>query len=93
MPATTVVVTCECGCPTIGLAVGGRVLEDKWKNGVYLAQFEGTTPEGVYVEVLIFASQGQLVELEVCKIMGGEEKCSLPLLDALTLRPSQMKRR
>ena len=60
----SVIGNCDCGCPTIDLAVSGKAATPG-SGSTILADFQGTTPEGVYVGVLVHAREGLLSELEV----------------------------
>jgi len=73
---------CTCGCPTIDLAVGES---DHTTIGAshILADFEGITPEGVDVGVLLRARQGQLSELEVFSLLEVEGSYGYPTIESL----------
>jgi hypothetical protein len=78
----TVVGRCTCGCPSIDLAVGD---EEQRKTGPsnLLADFEGTTSEGVEVGVILHAREGQISELEVYSIPGVKSPFGLPSIESL----------
>ena len=59
-----VVSRCACGCPTIDLAVGDEQ-EHAMGPSTVLADAIGYSPEGVKVDVILHAREGQLSELEV----------------------------
>lgn len=73
---------CTCGCPTIDLAVGESQARKTGPSRL-LADFEGKTPEGVEVGVILHAREGQLSELEVYAIPNVEGSFSLPSIESL----------
>jgi len=58
-----VISRCACGCPTIDLAVGEKH-ERTSGSSTILADAVGYSPEGVKVDVILHARDGQLSELE-----------------------------
>jgi hypothetical protein len=82
IPHVTVVSRCKCGCPTIDLAVDGI---QKLGASELIADFEGRSPEGIYVGVILHAREGQLAELEVYPI--DEVKGPFTLPSPSTLLP------
>lgn len=78
-----VVGRCTCGCPTIDLALGDSQERIVGASHV-LAEFEGTTAEGVEVGVILHARKGQLSELEVFSMYDDSETpFGLPRIDSL----------
>ena len=85
VPDVSVVGVCECGCPTIDLAVKGKSFDDRWKGGnLILSNYLGTSPEGASIGVMLHACRGLLAELEVFKFVDDKQKISLPPPDTLT---------
>jgi hypothetical protein len=78
-----VVARCTCGCPTLDLA-----LDDKKFRAVggseILADASGHSPEGVPVNVLLHARQGELSELEVISC-DGTKTFSMPIPEMLSM--------
>ena len=58
-----VVSRCACGCPTIDLAISDKQ-ERTTGPSTILADAVGYSPEGVKVDVILHAREGQLSELE-----------------------------
>jgi hypothetical protein len=81
LDTVSVVSRCHCGCPTIDLAVAGKAAPPG--GSTVLADFDGVSPEGVQVGVILHALDGLLAELEVYDLTGGEE-FSLPSTAGLT---------
>lgn len=77
-----VVGTCTCGCPTIDLAVGDHD-QRKTASSKILADFVGTTPEGIDVGVILHAREGEISELEVYAIANVKEPFRLPTIESL----------
>src|SRR6266403_1224177 len=77
-----VVASCTCGCPTIDLAIGERQHRTVGASLV-LADFEGVTPEGIEVGVILHAREGQLSELEVYAMPEVDGPFSLPTIESL----------
>lgn len=71
-----------CGCPTIDLALEGR---DKRKTSpsTILADFVGTTAEGIEVGIILHAREGEISELEVYPIAAAAEPFGLPSTESL----------
>jgi hypothetical protein len=61
---TRVVARCTCGCPTLDLAVGDGESRTIGASTI-LADAVGHSPEGVAVNVILHAREGELSELEV----------------------------
>jgi len=61
---TRVVARCKCGCPTLDLAVGEKTSRTVGPSTI-LADAFGHSPEGVPVNVILHAREGELSELEV----------------------------
>lgn len=59
----SVVGRCPCGCPSIHLAVSGKV-GSPGSGSEIIAEFCGTTPEGAFVGVAVHVREGLLSELE-----------------------------
>jgi hypothetical protein len=77
-----VAASCTCGCPTIDLAIGERQHRTVGASLV-LADFEGVTPEGIEVGVILHAREGQLSELEVYAMPEVDGPFSLPTTESL----------
>jgi len=78
----SVVGTCTCGCPTIDLAPEGRD-QRKTAPSIILADFVGTTPEGIEVGVVLHAREGKISELEVYAIADMKQPFRLPTIESL----------
>lgn len=79
----SVVARCTCGCPTLDLALDGK---DSRTVGIsmILAEASGHSPEGVAVQVMLHAREGELSELEVISV--DETKIfSLPVPEMLSM--------
>lgn len=77
-----VAASCTCGCPTIDLAIGERQHRTVGAS-LILADFEGVTPEGIEVGVILHAREGQLSELEVYAKPEVDGPFSLPTIESL----------
>ena len=77
--ALGVVGTCTCGCPTIDLALEDRD-QRKTAPSKILADFVGTTPEGIEVGVILHSREGEISELEVYAIPNATGPFSLPII-------------
>jgi hypothetical protein len=77
-----VVARCTCGCPTVDLAIGDRQRRTVGAS-LLLADFEGVTPEGIEVGVILHAREGQLSELEVYAIPDVNGSFGLPTIESL----------
>lgn len=66
---TKVVARCKCGCPTLDLAVGEKTSRTVGLSTI-LADAYGHSPEGVPVNVILHAREGELSELEVISTDG-----------------------
>jgi hypothetical protein len=75
LPRVTVASRCACGCPTIDLVVDGSQTSGASE---LIADFEGRSPEGVSVGVILHCREGQLSELEVYPIDEIEGPFALP---------------
>jgi hypothetical protein len=87
--------TCSCGCPTIDLATGDKTERTTGPSQI-LADAEGSSPEGVPVNVILHARQNTLSELEVFSL-DGTKNFTLPTADKLTItnepeKPQQQNR-
>ena len=81
-----VVATCTCGCPTIDVAAGDR--DHRTVGGsLVIADFEGLTPEGIEVGVILHVRQDQLSELEVYAMPDGDGPFGLPTIESLRQSP------
>jgi len=78
----TVVGLCTCGCPTLDLAVGDREERTTGPSHV-LAEFDGSTAEGVQVCVILHAREDQISELEIIAIDDFEGVFNLPVIASL----------
>jgi len=77
-----VVGLCTCGCPTLDLAIGDREERTIGPSHI-LAEFDGTTAEGVQVCVILHAREGQISELEIIAIDDFEGVFNLPVIESL----------
>ena len=82
LAGTKVVGLCTCGCPTLDLAIGDRKERTIGSSHV-LAEFDGSTAEGVQVRVILDAREEQISELEVIAIADFEGVFNLPLIASL----------
>jgi hypothetical protein len=64
LPQVKVVARCTCGCPTLDLALGGKKFRTIGASTI-LADAFGHSPEGVPVNVILHAREGEISELEV----------------------------
>lgn len=64
LPQVKVVARCTCGCPTLGLALGGKTCRTVGVTTI-LADAAGYSPENVPVNVILHAREGEISELEV----------------------------
>jgi hypothetical protein len=63
-PQVKVVARCTCGCPTLDLALGEKKFRTVGASTI-LADAFGHSPEGVPVNVILHAREGEISELEV----------------------------
>src|SRR5918997_2970762 len=63
LPQVKVVARCTCGCPTLDLALGEKRFRTVGISTV-LADAFGHSPEGVPVNVILHAREGEISELE-----------------------------
>ena len=82
LPDISVVGLCTCGCPTLDLAIGDSEARTTGPSHV-LAEFDGTTPEGVQVCVILHARKNQISELEIIAIDDFEGVFNLPVIPSL----------
>jgi hypothetical protein len=80
-----VVSRCGCGCPTIDFAIG---VTRKDGPSHIIADAEGTSPEGVRVEVIVHIRESEISELEVVSATG--ESVSLPKPESLVPWPEDL---
>jgi hypothetical protein len=78
----SVVGICTCGCPTIDLALESHE-QRKTAPSKILADFVGTTPEGIAVGVILHAREGEISELEVYSTTDMKEPFRLPTIESL----------
>ena len=78
----SVVGACTCGCPTIDLALENRD-QRKTAPSEILADFAGTTAEGIEVGIILHAREGEISELEVYAIANATGPFSLPTIESL----------
>jgi hypothetical protein len=78
-----VVSECSCGCPTIGLALDGRLVAQTG-GSLIISDLVGTSPEGHKVNVILHVRGEELSELEVYAC-DGSDVLSLP-------KPEDLKR-
>ena len=62
-----VVSRCGCGCPTVDLAVSDTQASPR-SPSLLLADFQGMTPEGHRVGVILHGREGKISELEIYPI-------------------------
>lgn len=77
-----VVARCTCGCPTLDLALAGQTERTTGPSEI-LADFDGTTDEGVPVGVILHAREDEISELEVYAINDFRGKFGLPKIQSL----------
>ncbi len=80
-PRVTVASRCGCGCPTIDLAVEGRVAS-LGSPTVILSEAGGVSPEGISFGIILHSREGLISELEVYPI-DGEGAFTLPDVDQI----------
>ena len=78
----SVVGRCTCGCPSIDLSVGRREQRKTGPSHI-LADFEGETPEGIAVGVILHVREGEISELEICAILDVKGPFNLPSIESL----------
>jgi len=78
----SVVGRCTCGCPSIDLSVGQRE-QPKTGPSHILADFEGKTPEGIAVGLILHAREGEISELEIYAIPDVKGPFNLPSIESL----------
>ena len=83
LPRVSVTSHCGCGCPSIDLAVDDRAAQI-YSPSTILADFEGVSPEGVRVGIIVHGREGLISELEVYS-MAGETIFSLPRIEDIQL--------
>jgi hypothetical protein len=76
-----VISRCACGCPTIDLAAGEKKSRTTGVSTI-LADARGYSPEGIEVDVILHAREGELSELEVYSLDGTSE-FTLPRIESL----------
>ena len=81
LPQATVASRCGCGCPTIDLAVGGRVASHRSPT-VILAEAGGVSPEGISFGIILHSREGLLSELEFYPI-DGEGAFTMPAIESI----------
>jgi hypothetical protein len=77
----SVVSRCRCGCPTVDLAVAGRVAPPGSPTTI-LAEGGGVSPEGIRFGIILHAREGLISELEVYSL-DGEGPFSLPSVEEI----------
>ena len=81
LPLVTVASRCDCGCPTIDLAVSGRSVSPGSPTTI-LAEGEGVSPEGIRFEIILHGREGRISALEVYSL-AGEVPFTLPGVDEI----------
>jgi hypothetical protein len=81
LPLVRVSSRCGCGCPTIGLAVGGRAASP-CSATVILSEAGGVSPEGISFGIILHGREGLISELEFYPV-DGEGVFSVPDLDRI----------
>ena len=84
VPRARVVSRCTCGCPTVDLALNGRLSKARGANAI-IVDAQGKSPERALVGVIVHACDGELSELEVYSVDGLMERFSLPTPDLLEI--------
>ena len=64
LPQVKVVARCACGCPTLDLAPGEKRFRTVGSSTI-LADAFGHSPEGIPINVILHAREGEISELEV----------------------------
>jgi hypothetical protein len=70
LPLMTVASRCGCGCPTINLAVDGKVASHR-SPSLILSEASGVSPEGVSFGIILHCREGLISELEVYPLKDG----------------------
>ena len=70
-----VVGICDCGCPSIDFEIGGR-----GGGTCIIADAPGTSPEGFYVDLILWSKGEVITALEVCS---PASTFTLPRIEAL----------
>ena len=83
---TSVVSRCDCGCPSVDLAVDGRATPGSAPSDK-LADVIGVSPEGLPVGVILHARDGLLSELEVYSRGDPSKTYALPAISTLEILP------
>jgi hypothetical protein len=83
---TSVVSRCDCGCPSVDLAVDGRAASSSGPSDM-LGDVIGVSPEGVDVGVILHARGGLLSELEIYSRGDLSKSYALPEINTLKLLP------
>jgi hypothetical protein len=81
---TSVASHCDCGCPTIGLAVTSAAASVAQPSGI-ISDVRAVTPEGGDVGLMLHAAGGFLEELEAYPIGDTPATFSLPKIDTIQL--------
>jgi len=81
LPRVTVTSRCGCGCPTVDLAVGGRVAS-LGSPTVILSEAGAISPEGISFGIILHGREGLISELEVYP-MDEEGAFTLPEVDRI----------
>jgi hypothetical protein len=81
LPLVTVASRCGCGCPTVDLAVGGRVASPRSPT-VILSEAGGVSPEGISFGIILHGREGLVSELEFYPV-DGEGVFTMPDLDTI----------
>ena len=82
----SVVARCDCGCPSVDLAIGDRAAPSSAPSDL-LADVVGVSPEGFTVGVILHARDGLLSELEVYPIGDPPRAYALPAISTLKSLP------
>ena len=83
LPQTKVVARCKCGCPTLDLAVGEKTSRTIGPSTILVDAY-GHSPEGVPVNVIVHAREGEISELEVVS-MDATEVFGMPTPENLQI--------
>ena len=67
LPKVAVASRCGCGCPTIDLAVNGRIASPASPT-VILSEAGGVSPEGISFGIILHGREGLISELEVYSV-------------------------
>jgi hypothetical protein len=82
LSSARVVSRCGCGCPTVDLSVGDREVTTTGGSQI-VADAQGSSPQGVPIEVILHVRDGLLSELEAFAMNGYGGPFTIPEPSAL----------